>query len=91
MSIGRVLRVWVPGMLHTTPNERHPLFFGGRFGVVGHSVGMGLLVSSTRLNRTNDRLSARFDLDVPDADIPWMIAAKALERIDELGYDRCAL
>lgn len=52
---------------------------------------MGLLVSATRLNRTNDRLSARFDLDVPDADIPWMIAAKALERIDELGYDRCAL
>jgi hypothetical protein len=39
---------------------------------------MGLLVSSTRLNRTNDRLSARFDLDVPDADIPWMIAANAL-------------
>jgi hypothetical protein len=52
---------------------------------------MGLLISSTGLNRTDDRLSARFDLDVPDADIRWMIAAKALERIDELGYDRCAL
>jgi hypothetical protein len=69
---------------------KHVALFFGRFDVVGRSE-IGLLVSSTRLNRTNDRLSARFDPDVPDADIPWMIAAKALERIDELGYDRCAL
>jgi hypothetical protein len=43
------------------------------------------------LNRTNDRLPAGFDVDLPDAHITWTIATNALERINELRYDGGAL
>lgn len=91
MSIGRVLRVWVPDICYTHTKRAAPAIFWETLWRRRPQCWDGAPGLVDPIDRTNGRLSARFDLDVPDADIPWMIAAKALERIDELGYDRCAL
>jgi hypothetical protein len=80
ISMGAVLRLM------------RKLFFARRVGVVAaHGSFRFLLARRIRLNRTYNRLSARFDVHVPNVDTAWAIAADALERINELRNHSRAL
>jgi hypothetical protein len=83
INIGAVLRLWA---------STRKLFFAGSLGLAGARLSLGFFLARwVRLNRTYDRLPARFDVDIPDVHTAGTISPNTLERIDELRNHRRTL